>query len=62
MNLAEALIAVLEKGIVIVLKLDGTPGDRHLRVGIGTADSSDALFMALGVAYLGRGEPDFWNS
>lgn len=48
-GLADLLISVLERGIVLVLRLDGPPGDRHLVVGFGTTGAVDPLLLALGV-------------
>ena len=46
-SLADLVISILEKGIVLVLKLEGPPGDRHLAVGLGLAENADALLMAM---------------
>ena len=48
-SLAEVLLAVLEKGIVVAIRLVGPPGDRRLLVGLGTPESIDPLLLALGM-------------
>ena len=60
-GLADILISVLEKGVVLVLRLEGAPGDRRLVVGLGLAESAGPLMLALGVTgHLGR-RPDAWD-
>lgn len=49
-TLADVLVAVLERGIVVAFRLVGPPGDRHLAVGLGLAESTDVLLMALGLS------------
>lgn len=44
---AELLISVLERGIVLVVRLDGPPGDRRLLCGVGLPDAADPILMAL---------------
>jgi hypothetical protein len=46
-SFADVLIAVLERGIVLAIRLDGPPGDRRLLFGIGLSDAADPLLMAL---------------
>jgi len=53
-GLLDLLTSVLERGVVIALRLDGPPGDRKLLVGFGTIESCDALMMALGFTSLVR--------
>jgi hypothetical protein len=47
--LADVLLAVLERGIVVGFRLVGPPGDRRLLVGLGTAESFDPVLLALGI-------------
>ena len=48
-TLADVLLAVLERGFVIAIRLVGPPGDRRLLVGFGTTESIDTLRLALGM-------------
>jgi hypothetical protein len=47
--LADVLLAVLERGVVVGFRLVGPPGDRRLLVGLGTAESFDPVLLALGI-------------
>jgi hypothetical protein len=47
--LADLIVGILQRGVVLVLKLEGPPGDRHLTVGLGLAESTDTLLLALGL-------------
>ena len=62
-GLADVLISVLGRGVVLVLKLEGPPGDRHLAVGLGLAESADLLLMAIGAGHLSRSfdDPSYWD-
>jgi hypothetical protein len=57
MSLADLLVAVLERGVVLVLRLEGRPGDRRLHVGLGFTDSADALLLALAADLVGQKTP-----
>jgi hypothetical protein len=46
--LADVLLAILERGVVVGFRLVGPPGDRRLLVGLGTAESFDPVLLALG--------------
>ncbi len=46
-SLTDVLLAILERGFVLAVRLDGPPGDRRLLLGIGLADAADPLLMAL---------------
>ena len=46
-SLADLLISVLERGVVLAIRLDGSPGDRRLLVGFGLTSSADPILMAL---------------
>jgi hypothetical protein len=62
-GLADLLIGVLERGIVIALRLDGPPGDRRLLVGFGTPEAIDPIMLALGVTsrvFDSRYDSDGW--
>ena len=61
--LADLIVGILQRGVVLVLNLEGPPGDRHLAVGLGLAESTDVLLLALGVttgAFGSRYESDGW--
>ena len=59
--LADLLLGILERGVVLVLRLDGPPGDRRLVVGVGTTGAVDPLLLALGVTgHLGRRAEREW--
>jgi hypothetical protein len=47
--LADVLLAVLERGIVVGFRLVGPPGERRLLVGLGTTESFDPVLLALGI-------------
>ncbi len=46
-SLADLLVSILERGVVLAVRLDGQPGDRRLLLGVGLADAADPLLMAL---------------
>ena len=63
-GLEEMLISILERGIVLVIRLHGDPGDRHLLLGVGLPESVDPMLLALGATSLFRRpeqDPDFWQ-
>ena len=47
-GIADLFLGILERGVVIVLRLEGPPGDRRLLVGAGLPESAQALMIALG--------------
>jgi len=61
--LADVLLAVLERGVVVGFRLVGPPGDRRLLVGLGAAESFDPVLLALGITgHLGgRRERDWYG-
>jgi len=59
--LADMLLAVLERGVVIGLRLVGPPGDRRLLVGLGTAESFDPVLLALGITGHLGGRRDWYG-
>lgn len=62
-TLAEVLLAVLERGVIVAFRLAGPPGDRRLIVGLGTPESADALLLALGMTtgvFTSRYESEPW--
>ena len=48
--LTDLLVSILEKGIVVVIKLHGDPGDRQFLVGLGLPQAVDPMLVALGVS------------
>jgi hypothetical protein len=63
-GLEELLISILERGLVLVIRLHGAPGDRQLLVGVGLPESVDPMLLALGATSLFRRpdqDPDFWQ-
>ena len=46
-SFTDLLVSILERGIVLAIRLDGPPGDRRLLLGIGLTDAADPLLMAL---------------
>ena len=53
-GLADLLISILERGLVLVVRLHGEPGSRQLLVGLGLPESVDPMLLALGAANLFR--------
>ena len=57
----DLLIAVLERGLVFVVRLSGVPGDRRLLFGVGLPGSIDPMLLALGATSLfRRPDQDAW--
>lgn len=48
-GLADILLSILERGIVVAIRLTGPPGDRRLVVGFGTPGAIDPILLALGM-------------
>jgi len=53
-SLADLLVSILERGLVLVIRLHGEPGNRQLLVGMGLPESVDPMLLALGVTNLFR--------
>jgi hypothetical protein len=63
-GLADLLIGVLERGVVVALRLDGEPGNRRLLVGFGSPESAEAVLLAIAATSLfrrPRRDEDWWD-
>jgi hypothetical protein len=56
-GLEDLLVSILERGLVLVIRLQGEPGDRRLMVGVGLPESVDPVLLALGATGVFR-RPD----
>lgn len=60
-GLADFVTAILERGIVIVLRLEGEPGERRLAVGFGLPDAASPLLLALSASSVLRQHGEEWE-